>query len=459
MMKWLLAFRLLPPALAWSSCLAIATAAGPLGAQPPARTQAPGEKTPPVPVEHWHPQRLPEKPTVAPSFTVPILPLGFTTPGALYFGQRYSLASLDFLDENRLLFTFRVPGLIHRDHQPAEADPADDEHRIRAVVIALPAGNVTAEAMWTQHDRGRYLWMLRDGHFLVRDRNAIRLGDASLELKPYLEFPGRVMWVELDPAQQYLVTDSFEPKAEPKAGEVPRPATASATVTTHDADPPGKPAASQSGMVVRILERSSGRVMLVSRVRSAVHLPIKSDGYLEAIRGRGAEWQLTLNSFTGGETTLGEVESTCSPAYDFISERVMLATTCARGGEHRLVAVATNGRRLWEEPAGEEPVWPLISIAADGSRLVRESLVVNHSVNAMAPVGPDDVKGQLVEVFDAATGNVALAASATPVLDAGGNAAISPSGRRVAVVNDGVIQVFDLPVPPAIPDLASQARR
>ena len=400
----------------------------------------------------------PEKPTVAPSFTIPILPLGFTAPGALYFGLRYSLASLDFLDENRLLFTFRVPGLIRRDHPPGEAEPVDDEHRIRAVVIALPAGNVLAEAMWTQHDRGRYLWMLNDGHFLVRDRNAIRLGDASLELKPYLEFPGPVVWVEMDPEQRLLVTDSFEPPAAPKAGEVPRPATASATVTAHD-DPTVKTAASQSGMVVRILERDSGRVMLVSRVRSAVHLPIKSDGYLEALRGRGAAWQLNLKTFTGGESTLGEVESTCSPSYDFISEREIVATTCARGGEHRLVAVATNGRRLWEEPAGEEPVWPVFSIAADGSRVLRESMVVNHSVNAMAPVGPEDVKGQLVEVFDSATGNVALAASATPVLDAGGNAAVSPSGRRVAVVSGGVIQVFDLPVSPGLPDSASQARR
>jgi len=31
------------------------------------------------------------------------------------------------------------------------------------------------------------------------------------------------------------------------------------------------------------------------------------------------------------------------------------------------------------------------------------------------------------------------------VLDAGGNVALSPSGRRVAVLNQGAIEVFDLP--------------
>jgi len=61
-------------------------------------------------------------------------------------GQRFSFVSLDFLDEDRLLFTFRVPGLIHRDAGEGE------ERQIRAVVLELPAGAVEAEALWTVHD-------------------------------------------------------------------------------------------------------------------------------------------------------------------------------------------------------------------------------------------------------------------------------------------------------------------
>jgi DNA-binding beta-propeller fold protein YncE len=51
----------------------------------------------------------------------------------------------------------------------------------------------------------------------------------------------------------------------------------------------------------------------------------------------------------------------------------------------------------------------------------------------------------MVKVFDAADGKVALEAPVSPPLDAGGNVAISPSGRRVAILNAGTIQVFDLP--------------
>jgi hypothetical protein len=68
-----------------------------------------------------------------------------------------------------------------------------------------------------------------------------------------------------------------------------------------------------------------------------------------------------------------------------------------------------------------------------------------------APMGTEDVKEQSVTVFDAATGDVAFVSPLSPMLDAGGNVAVSPSGRRVALLNAGAIQVFDLPPPPALP--------
>jgi len=52
-------------------------------------------------------------------------------------------------------------------------------------------------------------------------------------------------------------------------------------------------------LVVRILKRDTGRVMLVSRARAAVHLPINSDGYVESLRANGEQWMLNLNYFTG----------------------------------------------------------------------------------------------------------------------------------------------------------------
>jgi hypothetical protein len=399
--------------------------------------------------ERSHPDRVPQRPSEAPAFSVPVESLGFSPPASFYLGQRFCLASLDFLDENRLLFTFRVPGLIHRQPRSGNEDDGEERH-IKALVIALPAGTVEAEAVWALHDRWRYLWMLKDGRFLLRDRDELRLGDATLELKPYLRFPGPVQGVEMDPSQQLLVTNSREPVyTAPKAGDVPRPASAAADVDAdHD---PQKAEGPPPNLVLRILRRDTGKVMLVSRVRSEVHLPINADGYLELLPGRNADWVVNLNSFGGGSAKLGEVDSTCSPTYDFVSQREFLITTCTRQDLRSMVAMNIDGRRLWEDLPSSSPVWPLYITGADGSRLARESLAVSHPVTAFSPLSFDDVKGQLVEVFDSATGKITLTAPVSPVYDAGGNVAISPSGRRVAVLDAGAIQVFELPAPATPP--------
>ena len=76
---------------------------------------------------------------------------------------------------------------------------------------------------------------------------------------------------------------------------------------------------------------------------------------------------------------------------------------------------------------------------------------MRSAVSARSPLDRDNIKGQLVEVLDAADGHLALETAASPPLDAGGNVAFSPSGNRVAVLNAGAIQVFELPPPPQLP--------
>jgi hypothetical protein len=391
------------------------------------------------------PEPPPVRATLPPSVTIPVEPLGFSAPAPFYLGTRNTLVSLDFLDENRILFTFRVPGLIHRDHR----DPAESsgERQVRALVLHLPDGAIQAEAVWSLHDRRRYLWMLNDGQFLVRDRDELKLGDASLQLKPFLRFPGPVLWVEMDPNRNYVVTGSSEPPASAsRAGDVPSPGTAAATLVSDDPAPSADPA-----LVLRILRRDSGKVMMVSHIKSAVHLAINAEGYLETLRGNGKAWVVNLAHFDGGSTILGSVDSFCSPELDFVSARVFLATTCESDGAPRVVAMTTGGRRLWENGGGGSLVWPALVTGGDGMRVARETLMVNHGVNAFAPLGTDDIKGQDVQVFDAATGKVALRAQASPIFDVGGNVALSPSGRRVAILMAEGLEIFDLPPAPSLP--------
>ena len=178
-------------------------------------------------------------------------------------------------------------------------------------------------------------------------------------------------------------------------------------------------------------------------------------GYLENLRSRGTEWVLNLSYFTGGSRMLGHVESTCEPDDQFLTEQEILATGCGPSGESNLVAMTTGGRVLWESQAPPTEVWPQLALAANGSRLAWETLDATHSIYAYAPVDAGDVKEQSVTVFDAADGEIALVSPVSPILDAGGNVAISPLGRRVALLNAGAIQVFDLPPATALPAAAS----
>ncbi len=397
------------------------------------------------------PEPPPVRATIQPSASIPIEPLGFSAPAPFYLGTRNSLVSLDFLDENRVLLTFRIPGLIHRDHSNPDAGDSMQERKVRALVLHLPDGAIQADAIWTLHDRRRYLWMLDNGQFLLRDREELKVGDASLQLKPFLRFPGPVLWVEMDPNRKYVITGSSEPPTSAsKAGDVPSPTPASATLVGDNPKPGADP-----DLILRILRRDTGKVLLVSHVQSAVHLAINGEGYLETLRGNGKQWVINLAHFDGGSTVLGDVDSVCSPMLDFVSPREFLATTCESNGDPRVIAMTTGGKRLWENSGSGSMVWPVLVTAADGSRIARETLMVSHGVNAFAPLGTDDIKGQDVQVFDAATGKLVLRAQASPVFDIGGNAAISPSGRRVAIIMADGLQIFDLPAAPPLPADAS----
>ena len=398
-----------------------------------------------------------------PDISIPVTPLGFAPPARFYLGDRFSQASLDFLDENNLLFTFRVPGLIPREH-PLPGQPPQDERHIRALTLSLPTGKVTAEAIWVLHDYSRYLWMRKDGKFLLRDRNTLQIGDASLHLEPFLRFPGPITFIEFDPDQKWLVADTKEPSATGQSQESPRddqtaslsPSTASAAMSVDgQQDLDLQKSQSPPENLVRILSMDTRKVMLFSRVNGSVHLPIDGEGYYDALRGNGSSWLINFEHFTGATNPLGWVDSTCNPALQVLRHGVVLASACTDMGARHLTALSRDRDRehahLWDVTLAPTKVWPQLQSSTDGLRMARETLEVTHPVGPYNPLDDEDIRGQTVQVYDLATGKVELTVPASPILDGGGNFALSPSGNRFAVLNAGAIQVYDLPPAPSMP--------
>lgn len=401
----------------------------------------PSAVRPPELKDHFLIDRLPEKPTVAPFAAIPLNSLDFAAPNPVYIGHRFTMASLDFLDEDHLLFTFRVPGLIRRT--PGSTGE-EDEHNIRAVVLSIASGTVEAQTLWVLHGRDRYIWPLKDGRFLLRDGRLLSVGDARLQTKPFLRFPGEVLSVTMDPKNDFLITNSREPVAATKKTR----ASDDGSVDDESNDVPD--------LVLRIFRRSNGDVLNVTRVRSIQRIPINSQGILEALQGYSNQWAVDLNGLHGGKKTLAHVVSQCMPKLSFISDEELLASTCKPEGGFGLIAISTAGQMLWQDSTSGYTVWPILRRTDTGLRFLCETLAVTREIGAFWALDRTDVKAQRVRVFDAADGNVAFEATADPVLDAGGNAAISPSGRRVALLSNGKIQVFNLPAPPPLPSGAGR---
>lgn len=420
-----------------------------------------------------------------PAITIPATPLGFSAPAAFYLGDRFAQASLDFLDEDNLLFTFRVPGLMHREPSTPGQSPMDQRH-IHAMTLSLPSGKVTGEAMWVLHDYSRYLWKMKDGRFLLRDRNLLQMGDASLHLEPFLRFPGPVTFIEFDPGQHLLIADTNEPSQSGKARNSPgssgpgddgpnswdaqtaslssSPAS-SATMNVDGVQGSGGSGASQdfgmsrpqpeSESLVRILRMDTRKVMLFSRVNGSVHLPVDGEGYYDALRGNGISWLINYENFTGATNPIGWVDSTCNPALQVLREGIVLASACTESGARHLTALDRDRdkehSRLWDVQLPPTKVWPILETSGDGLRVARETLEVSHPIGPYNPLDDSDIRGQSVQVYDVATGKVALTVPASPILDGGGNFALSPSGKRFAVLNAGAIQIYDLSPPPPMP--------
>ncbi len=399
--------------------------------------------------------RYPQGPSLAPAFTIPVAPLGFSTPSEYFFLRRQSLVSLDFLDENRILFTFRASSLIPRN---AGDTTKGEQQNIQALVLSLPSGNIESRAAWIVPDRLRYLWMLNDGHFFLRVPEGLDEGDAQLELTPNLRFPGRLLWIEMDPSQQFLIANSLVPASEAAADSATAAQQPNSPVPSATGPPAtaaaGQPA-SQNVLVIRTLKRASGDVVRNIQVpwtSQTSDWPMNSEGYLESVRGSGTMWFLLMKNFAGGDQVMARPQSTCPPTYSFTSDSELFATACDPENGPMLEAISTHGDSLWKNRIGSNVMWPLLVTTPTGARVARETLLLKRSVDRYKRMlDAKDIAGQVVRVFDAANGKVLLESPLTPILDGGGNVAISPSGQRVAILNAGAIQVFQLPPlsPPA----------
>ena len=381
-----------------------------------------------LPCEGEHKQpAAPLVPTeMKPAVRIAVGPLGYEPPPRFYLTYRMSSATLGFFDDDHLLFTFRVGGLLKRS---PDDRPDDDDQQIRAVVLDVSTGKVTKQAEWRMHDRGAYLWPYPEGRFLVRVRDSLFLTGESLELEPYLTFDAGLREVEISPDRSLTVLEANEPD---------KPHTMVSSL--------GAPGAAKA-LKVLILPSGEKTPIGESESESAALLPLMDGGLLDTLEGKfPGYWVMRDVPFHGEAKTVAEMKSDCRPSAQPVSGQVALLVGCYGQGDDRPVeAISMDGQMLWQSRWANRYVWGWFDYAENGSRFAYESVEVTRAISSFDALYPEDIAAQMVGVYDTETGKLVLVKDASPVLTAGQNVALSPDGKRFAVLRDGAVEIYDLP--------------
>jgi hypothetical protein len=377
-----------------------------------------------------------EPPAAKPEVRIPVDVLGYRPPGSLYLLSRMSFSSLDFVDSHHVLFTFHQSQLLRR---AADATSSDDDEMIRAVVLALPDGQVFATADWRMHDRTRYLWPLSDGRFLVRQRNTYSITDSSLQLHGFVTSPTPVRTTEVSPDGHLLVVErEFERHTPEEHAKLEQESN-----RFGDTPPP-------EDTEIDLLNLDTRTVLKRMRVELPIVLPVAASGFLAVQQGKRADdYVMEYFPFNGNQVTLGTVASTCKPRETFLNATALMIESCGQNNSEVFIDTwTTDGKKLWQGRRDGRAVWPTFATSRNGNRFAIGLLQVSHSIDLADSLTDSDVKRQLVQVFDTNTGTLLLTTYASPVLTAGQNFALSPEGDRLAVLRDGAIEIFRVPAAP-----------
>jgi hypothetical protein len=361
-----------------------------------------------------------------PAVRIEVAPLGYLPPGSFYLTYRLSSEALGFFDNDHLLFTFRVGGLLNR----LPNDPADDDdQQIRAMVLDVKTGKTVRQTEWRMHDRGPYLWPFAGGKFLVRRRDSLFLADESLELQPWMDFSERVRDVQVSPDRRMVVVETDD----------------TAKVRTQASEP--RHLGSGEPVKVMVLAAESKTPIAQTDGQAPVLLPLMGDGLLDMLEGKlPGYWVMRDVPFHGDPKLVAQVRSACRPSVKPLSTTVVLLEGCyLDGSDHQIFVISMDGRQLWRDRWENRFVWAWFDTAENGSRFAYESIAVSRPISTFDALYPEDITGQMVGVYDTESGKLVLVKDVSPVLTAGQNVALSPDGTRFAVLRNGAIEVYDLP--------------
>jgi hypothetical protein len=369
---------------------------------------------------------------------IPVQPLGYRPPGKLYLLARYSSSSLEFLDPTHVLLTFREPHLLVRQQSSDGLDQV-----VEADVLEVPTGKIVAHDEWLLHDRGRYLWKLGENRVLLRIGSLLFEVDDKLHLKRLYQSPTELEEVQISPDGKLLVVENeLERHTQEEHERLVRQA------ALRGGAPPAE------DVQVQMMRLDQPKLMLSAHADAAGDLPATADGFFMQQQRKEGLWELRFQPYEkaaagdGGGTPVAEIQSTCDPTEKVLNSQSVLVLSCRPGHNDRFVAAySLNQQKLWDGAWQSNYTWPAFRVSQNGASVAISWLAVSRPVSAREPIDDDEVQNQVLSVLDSHSGNLRFALPLKPIVSAGGNFALSADGSRLAVLNGGAVEIYDLPAP------------
>lgn len=385
-----------------------------------------------------------------PSARISLEKLGFPGVSAGFVSAGASVLTVNFLDDEHLMVTFGLRGLVKR----IEGDPDTDEDReVAAEIVDVPSGKIVARTNWHLHDHGRYLWPIGHGRFMLRVGSSLSAFSplANLHKDPFrrVAFPIRgsyVAGVMTSPDGGVLTIESVIPIK--KDG----PATW--------ADANGVKSTTVLDLYRLTGEGTDASPMAISSphsVRSAqpIAFPIDEDGFLWGTNESRdpSEWTMSFHAFAPAgkknPVVVGKLHSSCVPRILIASRSEYVSITCQGADAHmKLATFGFDGHENWEEPMDLDSSMAFAFAPSSGrfamSRIVASTAALATDLNGLPP---DPVFTQEVRVYQTESGDLLLKATTTPAFKTAENFDLSADGRVAALVRNGEIAIYQLPAP------------
>jgi hypothetical protein len=363
---------------------------------------------------------------------IPLVPMGYAALSQEFLLAGSTMLTVDFVDNDHLLVTFGVRRLMKRE----ASEPGDgDDRMVGAFLVELPSGKVLAQTEWRLHDRGRYLWKLGHGRFLLRVRDRLTMiapmhaadPNNAFDEVPLLRMGRHIVAIQVSPDEDLLTIETT--KWAMGSGEVSE---------GFSADPAPVQISfyrlrSNGPMWNGLVMSSAGTI----RTKTAVSIPITSAGRLEVLEGGKDRWLFNFDEHAGKVDELAGFDTTCFPQPAFVGHSEFVAFGC-RGSSDKVDFAGFNmkGEEMWQQNFYDSHVSPTFSFAPAAGRFALGRIVVSGDFDPGLPLPASVVSAEEVRVYQTYDGKQLLRINCTPVERAGQNFALSPDGMRLGVVRE-----------------------